>query len=69
MPSVPIAASTTLIRNATIWAATGQPPFTGGLLVAGKHIPEVGGYQEIRIRHFEQAVDRYVAMPPHLPGR
>ncbi len=25
-------------------------------------------YQEIRIRHFERAVDKYLAMPPKVPG-
>ena len=28
----------------------------------------LGNYQEIRIRHFERAIDRYVAMPPVTPG-
>ena len=28
----------------------------------------LGNYQEIRIRHFERAVDKYLAMPPKVPG-
>jgi hypothetical protein len=27
----------------------------------------LGDYQEIRIRHFEVAIDKYMAMPPKLP--
>lgn len=28
----------------------------------------LGNYQEIRIRHFEAAIDKYVAMPAKVPG-
>lgn len=28
----------------------------------------LGNYQEIRIRHFEAAIDKYVALPPKVPG-
>ncbi len=35
-----------------------------GLEAAVKKSLTLGNYQEIRIRHFEQAIDRYVAMPP-----
>lgn len=38
-----------------------------GLEASAKHGLTLGNYQEIRIRHFEQAVDRYMAMPPLKP--
>lgn len=38
-----------------------------GLEASAKPGLTLGDYQEIRIRHFEMAIDRYVAMPPHLP--
>jgi phenylpropionate dioxygenase-like ring-hydroxylating dioxygenase large terminal subunit len=40
-----------------------------GIEASAKRGITLGNYQEIRIRHFEQAVDRYVAMAPKLPGR
>ena len=40
-----------------------------GIEASAKRGLTLGNYQEIRIRHFEQAVDRYVAMPPLRPGR
>jgi hypothetical protein len=38
-----------------------------GLEASAKHGLTLGNYQEIRIRHFEQAVDKYMAMPPKKP--
>lgn len=38
-----------------------------GLEAAAKKSLTLGNYQEVRIRHFEQAIDHYVAMPP--PGQ
>lgn len=38
-----------------------------GLEASAKPGITLGDYQEIRVRHFEQAVDRYIAMPPKLP--
>ncbi|WIA59098.1 hypothetical protein N6H05_25595 (plasmid) [Sphingobium sp. WTD-1] len=35
-----------------------------GLEAAAKKSLTLGNYQEVRIRHFEQAIDHYVAMPP-----
>ena len=39
-----------------------------GLETSVKDGITLGDYQEIRIRHFEMAVDRYVAMPAIKPG-
>ena len=39
-----------------------------GLETSVKDGITLGNYQEIRIRHFEMAVDRYVAMPAIKPG-
>jgi len=39
-----------------------------GLETSAKAGITLGDYQEIRIRHFERAIDRYVAMPPLVPG-
>lgn len=38
-----------------------------GIEASAKRGLTLGNYQEIRIRHFEQAVDRYMAMPPIVP--
>lgn len=38
-----------------------------GLEASAKPGITLGDYQEIRIRHFEQAIDRYMAMPAKLP--
>lgn len=38
-----------------------------GLEASAKHGLTLGNYQEIRVRHFEQAVDKYMAMPPNKP--
>jgi phenylpropionate dioxygenase-like ring-hydroxylating dioxygenase large terminal subunit len=38
-----------------------------GLEASAKHGLTLGNYQEIRVRHFEQAVDKYMAMPPKKP--
>lgn len=38
-----------------------------GLEASAKHGLTLGNYQEIRIRHFEQAVDKYMAMEPKRP--
>ena len=38
-----------------------------GLEASAKHGLTFGNYQEIRNRHFEKAVDKYVAMPPLNP--
>ncbi|MFM6931943.1 MAG: aromatic ring-hydroxylating oxygenase subunit alpha [Novosphingobium sp.] len=40
-----------------------------GLEASAKSGLTLGNYQEIRIRHFERAIDKYVAMPPKLPSR
>jgi nitrite reductase/ring-hydroxylating ferredoxin subunit len=38
-----------------------------GLEASAKRTITLGNYQEIRIRHFERAIDKYVAMPPLHP--
>jgi nitrite reductase/ring-hydroxylating ferredoxin subunit len=38
-----------------------------GLEASAKHGLTLGNYQEIRVRHFEAAVDKYMAMPPLTP--
>lgn len=38
-----------------------------GLEASAKHGLTLGNYQEIRVRHFEAAVDKYMAMEPKLP--
>ena len=38
-----------------------------GLEASAKPGITLGDYQEIRIRHFELAIDKYMAMPPKLP--
>ncbi len=38
-----------------------------GLEASAKHGLTLGNYQEIRIRHFEKAVDKYMAMPAKKP--
>ena len=38
-----------------------------GLEASAKPGITLGNYQEIRIRHFEKAVDKYMAMPPLKP--
>lgn len=38
-----------------------------GIEASAKHGLTLGNYQEIRVRHFERAVDKYVAMPPQRP--
>ncbi len=38
-----------------------------GLEASAKSGLTLANYQEVRIRHFEQTVDRYMAMPPHKP--
>ncbi|MEJ6010062.1 aromatic ring-hydroxylating dioxygenase subunit alpha [Novosphingobium aquae] len=40
-----------------------------GLEASAKSGITLGNYQEIRIRHFERAIDKYVAMPPKVPSR
>ena len=35
-----------------------------GLEAAAKKSLTLANYQEIRIRHFEMAIDKYLAMPP-----
>jgi hypothetical protein len=39
-----------------------------GLEASAKAGLTLGNYQEIRIRHFEKAIDKYVAMPSKVPG-
>ena len=39
-----------------------------GFEATAKRSMTLGNYQEIRIRHFEQAVDKYMAMNPTHPG-
>jgi hypothetical protein len=38
-----------------------------GLEASAKPGITLADYQEIRVRHFEKAVDKYMAMPPKLP--
>ncbi|MCX7864076.1 MAG: RHO alpha subunit C-terminal catalytic domain-containing protein, partial [Novosphingobium sp.] len=38
-----------------------------GLEASAKHGLTLGNYQEIRIRHFNRAVDKYMAMEPKIP--
>ena len=38
-----------------------------GLEASAKHGLTLGNYQEIRVRHFEKAVDKYMAMEPLIP--
>jgi hypothetical protein len=38
-----------------------------GLEASAKKALTLGNYQEIRIRHFNKAVDRYMAMEPKVP--
>jgi hypothetical protein len=40
-----------------------------GLEASAKHGLTLGNYQEIRVRHFEKAVDRYLALEPKRPDR
>ena len=40
-----------------------------GIEASAKRGLTLGNYQEIRVRHFEQAIDRYMAMAPNLPDR
>jgi nitrite reductase/ring-hydroxylating ferredoxin subunit len=40
-----------------------------GIEASAKRGLTLGNYQEIRIRHFEQAIDKYMAMEPKAPGR
>jgi hypothetical protein len=40
-----------------------------GLEASAKRGLTLGNYQEIRIRHFEKAVDKYLAMEPKRPNR
>ena len=40
-----------------------------GLEASAKRGLTLGNYQEIRIRHFEKAVDKYLAMEPQRPDR
>ena len=40
-----------------------------GLEASAKHALTLGNYQEIRVRHFEKAVDKYMAMEPKKPDR
>ena len=38
-----------------------------GLEASAKHGLTLGNYQEIRVRHFEKAVEKYMAMEPKIP--
>lgn len=40
-----------------------------GIEASAKRGLTLGNYQEIRIRHFEKAVEKYLAMPPQRPDR
>lgn len=40
-----------------------------GLETSAKRGLTLGNYQEIRVRHFEKTVDKYMAMPPKRPDR
>ncbi len=39
-----------------------------GLEASAKRGLTLGNYQEIRVRHFERAVDKYIAQPPAIPN-
>ena len=39
-----------------------------GLEASAKRGLTLGNYQEIRVRHFEKTVDKYIAMEPKIPG-
>ena len=39
-----------------------------GLEASAKLGLTLADYQEIRVRHFEKAVDKYIAMPPFNPN-
>jgi hypothetical protein len=39
-----------------------------GLEASAKPGITLGDYQEIRVRHFERAIDKYMAMPPLTPA-
>jgi len=39
-----------------------------GLEASAKRGLTLGNYQEIRVRHFERAVDKYIAQPPLIPN-
>jgi imidazolonepropionase-like amidohydrolase len=57
MPAVSISAPTTLICNATIWDATGQPPFIGDLLVEGNRIQAVHRSAPSALPHADQVIE------------
>ncbi len=38
-----------------------------GLEASAKHGLTLGNYQEIRVRHFNQAYDKFMAMEPLVP--
>ncbi len=40
-----------------------------GLEASAKHGLTLGNYQEVRVRHFEKALDKYLAMEPKKPDR
>ena len=40
-----------------------------GLEASAKRGLTLGNYQEVRVRHFEKAVDKYLAMEPKKPDR
>jgi hypothetical protein len=40
-----------------------------GIEASAKRGLTLGNYQEIRVRHFEKAVEKYLAMPPKRPNR
>jgi hypothetical protein len=39
----------------------------GGLEASAKPGITLGNFQEVRIRHFEKAIDKYMAMEPRIP--
>jgi hypothetical protein len=40
-----------------------------GIEASAKRGLTLGNYQEVRIRHFEKAVEKYLALPPQRPDR
>jgi hypothetical protein len=40
-----------------------------GLEASAKRGLTLGNYQEIRVRHFERAVEKYLALEPKRPNR
>jgi nitrite reductase/ring-hydroxylating ferredoxin subunit len=72
-----------LTKDQSFMEAEGMDPGFGGILdqdtdnlflqqegleASAKHGLTLGDYQEIRVRHFNKAVDKYMAMEPYVPN-